>query len=187
MLTKQMKLFLLLIPVMAITGGASLASIAVLLGAALPMTAIAYDEQSKWNELAVMMPYSKRNIVLSKYLLGYLGMAGAAIVFIAAQLIVTAIQRGSGHENLDLISFSILSGLLLIAVNTPIQFKFGVQKGRFVFIVFMGLAAAGSSIVKDLQIDIPMNLAGVLPVVLFLAVILINVVSIHISLHLKQT
>ena len=51
---------LILIPIMAITGGVSMASIAILLGAMLPMTAMAYDEQSKWNDLAVLMPYSKK-------------------------------------------------------------------------------------------------------------------------------
>jgi ABC-2 type transport system permease protein len=68
--TKQLKLFLIIIPVMAMVGGGSMASMAILMGSVLPMTAIAYDERSKWNEIAVMMPYSKKEIVLSKYLLG---------------------------------------------------------------------------------------------------------------------
>ena len=38
----------------------------------LPYTAMAYDERSKWNQLAAMMPYSDRDIVLSKYVFGWL-------------------------------------------------------------------------------------------------------------------
>ena len=46
-LVKQMKFLLILIPIIAITGGSSMASIAILVGAMLPMTAMAYDEQSE--------------------------------------------------------------------------------------------------------------------------------------------
>ncbi len=186
-ITKQMKLYLLLIPVMAIMGGASLASIAILLGAVLPMTAIAYDEQAKWNELAVMMPYSKKSIVLSKYVLGYLCMAGAAVLFVIAQLITAAILHRNPSENLYMISFSILSGLFLIAVNTPIMFKFGSQKGRFVFIAFMGLAVAVGTIFRDVMPEISVSLVNLIPVLAFVAALILNVVSVFVSLRIKQS
>lgn len=186
-ITKQLKLFLLIIPVMAITGGASMASIAILLGAVLPMTAIAYDEQSKWNELAAMMPYSRKDLVISKYLLGYLCMAGAAIVFVTAQLIITIARNGNMGENLVMLYFSILSGLLLIAVNTPIMFRFGTQKGRLVFIAFMAFAGAGGAIIKEQYLKISLVLASHLPMVLFLVALILNVVSVIISLRIKKT
>lgn len=184
---KQLKLFLLIIPIMAIIGGASIVPIAILLGAAIPMTAIAYDEQSKWNELAVMMPYTKKNIVLSKYLLGYLCIAGAAILFIIVQLITAISGYGNMGQTLFMLYFSILSGLFLIAVNTPIMFKFGTQKGRFVFIVFMGLIAAGGSIINNLYTEIPPNLAESFPMLLFVLAVMINVASVRISLQIKHT
>ncbi len=186
-ITKQMKLFLLVIPVMAIIGGSSMASIAILLGAVLPMTALAYDEQSKWNELAVMMPYSKKDIVISKYLLGYLCMAGAAILFVAAQLIMTALGQGNLGANLFMLYFSILSGLFLIAINTPILFKFGTQKGRFVFIFFMGFAAAAGSILRDSHAGIPLPLAQMLPILFLVLAVVLNVVSVAIALHIKHS
>ncbi len=186
-ITKQLKLFLLIIPIMAIIGGASIVPITILLGAAIPMTAIAYDEQSKWNELAVMMPYSKKNIVLSKYLLGYICIAGAAILFIIAQLIIAIIGYGDIGQNLFMLYFSILSGLFLIAVNTPIMFKFGTQKGRFVFIAFMGLIAACGSIINNLYTEIPLNLAESVPMLLFVLAVMINVASVRISLQIKHT
>lgn len=185
-LAKQFKLFLLIIPVMALVGGASIASIAILLGAALPMTALAYDEQSKWKDLAIMMPYSKKDLILSKYLLGYAGMAGTAILFLVAQLVLAAVRPGNTHEDFMMIYFSMLSGLFLIAVNTPILFKFGTQKGRFVFIAFMGLTAAGGSILKDLYAAILPNLTKQLPMLLLVLAVILNVVSVQISLHIKQ-
>lgn len=185
-IAKQLKLYLLIIPVMAIAGGASLASIAVLLGAVLPMTAMAYDEQSKWNEYAVMMPYSKKDIVFSKYLLGYIGMTGAAALFVMVQCIITIIQSGNLGENLYMIFFSVLSGLLLIAVNTPILFKFGSQKGRFVFIAFLGLTAAVGTLIKDIFPEIPSNLSNLIPTLALVTALILNVASVSISLHIKH-
>ena len=51
-ITKQLKIFLVIIPVIALTTGGSMNALAILLGAVLPMTAIAYDERSKWEQLA---------------------------------------------------------------------------------------------------------------------------------------
>lgn len=185
-IAKQMKLYLLLIPIMAIVGGGSMASIAILLGAMLPMTAIAYDEQSKWNELAVMMPYSKKSIVLSKYLLGYLCMAGTALLFAAAQLLAAVILHMNLNESFSLVLLSIIGSLLLIAVNTPIMFRFGSQKGRFVFIGFMGLVGAAGGIVRNAVPEVSLHLADLIPLLAFAAVLILNAVSVFISLHLKQ-
>ncbi|MDD2504304.1 MAG: ABC-2 transporter permease, partial [Clostridia bacterium] len=123
-ITKQLKIFLIVIPVMAVAGGFSMSAFAVLLGAALPMTAIAYDERSKWNELAAMMPYSKGNLVFSKYLLGYLCMLGAAILVVIGQLLIKALGIVQTDISINMLVFAIVSGLVLIAINTPILFKF---------------------------------------------------------------
>ncbi len=185
-ITRQLKLFLLIIPIMAIIGGTSTASIAILLGAVLPMTAIAYDEQSKWDELAVMMPYSKRSLVLSKYLLGYLCMAGSTVIYAITKLIFSTVWNGNAGENLFLIYYAILNGLFLIAINTPILFRFGTQKGRFVFIVFLGLVAASGTAIKEFQAEIPRNLIENLPVFLLVIAIIMNLVSVNISLRIKH-
>lgn len=185
-ITKQMKLILFIIPVMAVTGGTSIASIAILLGAFMSVTAFAYDEQSKWNDLAVMMPYSTKDIVLSKYLLGYLCMAGVAILFVAVQLIISMLGHGNFNENLFMLYFSILSGLLFIAINIPIMFRFGTQKGRIVFIIFVGLMAAVSSIIRTLYSELSLNPSAHMPMLLFFAAIILNIVSIIISLHIKK-
>lgn len=185
-LTKQMKLFLILIPVMAIAGGAPMASIAILIGAVLPMTAMAYDEQSKWNDLAVMMPYSRKNIILSKYVLGYLCMTGAAVLFVAVKMILSASQHKTLGESLYVVMFAIVSGLLLIAINTPISFKYGVQKGRFVFFIFMGVSVALGSMIRDQIPSIPEKMISLLPAITVLSVLVINVFSILVSFRIKH-
>ena len=64
---RQMKIFLLLILVFSCIPGTFYSTFAVVYASMLPYTALAYDERSKWDQLAAMMPYSARDVVLSKY------------------------------------------------------------------------------------------------------------------------
>lgn len=186
-ITKQLKLLLIVIPILAITGGNTMTCASILLGAMMPMIAIAYDEQSKWNELAVMMPYSKKALVLSKYMLGYLCMAGASVIYLFIQLLLTSISHEPISNTLFMLYFSIISGLFLIAVNTPIILKFGSQKGRIIFVVFMILAASLGSVINESIAQIPQIVIEVLPTILFMFVILLNIISFSISLKIKQS
>ena len=56
-LIKQMKIMLVLMLVFACVPGYSMAAFAVVYAAMLPVTALAYDERSKWDELAAMPPW----------------------------------------------------------------------------------------------------------------------------------
>ena len=75
---RQMKIFLLLILVFSCIPGTFYSTFAVVYASMLPYTALAYDERSKWDQLAAMMPYSARDVVLSKYLFGWISVAVAA-------------------------------------------------------------------------------------------------------------
>lgn len=88
-LIKQMKIMLMLMLVFACVPGYSMAAFAVVYAAMLPVTALAYDERSKWDELAAMLPYSVREIVGGKYVLGVTAVAAAGAVAAVAQLILS--------------------------------------------------------------------------------------------------
>lgn len=183
--TKQLKLFLIIIPVMAIVGGGSMATLAILMGSVLPMTAIAYDERSKWNEIAVMMPYSKKDIVLSKYLLGYLCMLGAAVLVMAAQIVMVSSGQGNVSGSVNMLLLSLASGLIFIAINTPVLFQFGSEKGRFVFIIAIAGAAGLGPIMKNINSDILLSMLNTLPILLLGIGVVLNFVSIVISMRIK--
>lgn len=135
-LGKQMKLFLILIIVFAVLPHFSMSAFAVMYSAMLPMTALAYDERSKWDTLASMMPYSNFQIVFSKYLLGYLLTVGAMLLSLIAQTAITLVQ----HAPIDWASvLSLLAvtcmAFLLLAIDLPFLFKLGVERGRLFFII----------------------------------------------------
>ena len=65
-LQRQMKWFMGLILVFALLPNAYLQLFAIVYGALVPYTTIAHDEQSPWGQLAGMMPYPVRPLVLSE-------------------------------------------------------------------------------------------------------------------------
>jgi ABC-2 type transport system permease protein len=91
-LMKQIKIYIIMIIIFAIIPGYSISSIAMFYAAMLPITALAYDERSKWNSLAMMMPYSDESIVGSKYMLGYIAVAAASLLSITAQIVLNLIK-----------------------------------------------------------------------------------------------
>lgn len=184
-ITKQLKIFLI-IPVIALTTGEAMSTFSILLGAVLPMTAIAYDERSKWNELASMMPYSKFDLIFSKYLLGYLCMFGAALLVFIGQII----GKNNGivviDDDINVLLFAVMGGLIFIAINTPILFKFGSEKGRFVFIITMALVGASGPILQKVDSRIILKIFNLSPVILLAFVVILNVMSLMISMNIKK-
>ena len=87
-LSRQMKVFLVLIAVFSAVPVLSVSSFAIVYSAMLPYTAMAFDERDKWDRLAAMMPYRESDLVLSKYLLGYAGLAGVLAVAACSRLLL---------------------------------------------------------------------------------------------------
>lgn len=146
-LWKQMRIFILVLAAMSVTGGVFGCVFIVVWCSMLPYSAIAYDERSKWDQFAAMMPYSRRDLVLSKYLLGWLCMAGAVALSMAVQSVVKL--AGGPGPDISLLLTSLMGGVVALDVTLPMIFRFGVEKGRLVFMLVVfavtlsGSAAAG--------------------------------------------
>ena len=171
-ITKQLKIFLVIIPVIALTTGGSMNALAILLGAVLPMTAIAYDERSKWEQLAAMMPYSKFELIFSKYLLGYICMLGATLLALVGQIIGKSVGIMQIEDSNNILFIAVIGGLIFIAINTPILFRFGSEKGRFVFIIAMAIIGASGPILQKIDSRIILDISGTSPILLFTMLLL---------------
>lgn len=183
--TKQLTLILFVIPVLGLFGGSTMSTFAILLGSVLPMTAIAYDERCKWSELAAMMPYSKKDLILNKYILGYLCIGAASVLVVFGRVIAELLGSQSTENSFNTLMFVIFGGLLFIAVNTPILFKFGSEKGRFVFIFAMILIGASGPILANIDPQLLSTLLNISPIMLLLVAVVLNVISIMISVKIK--
>lgn len=139
-IAKQAKAFLILILFFAVTPNFSGSSFALVYTAMMPISALAYDENCKWDQLAAMMPYNVRDIVLSKYLLGYICLLVTGALSIAS-LYVTAAVKGVPAAGEDIAGVIVMAcfALILLAVNLPCMFRLGVEKGRLMFMAMIGI------------------------------------------------
>ena len=144
-LVKQMKIFLVIIIVFSIVPGYNMSAFAIVYSALLPMTALAYDERSKWDMLASMMPYRPRDMVLSKYLLGIGAVLAAVILSCVAQTVINAVRHTAAEPGFIAGSAVMFcAGLITLSLLLPFMFRFGVEKGRIALFVIVGLAAVAA-------------------------------------------
>lgn len=132
---KSMKVFLVIIILFSIIPSFSASSFAVVYAVVyasmLPLTALAYDERSKWDTLAATtMPYSPWQIVGSKYALGYLGLAGSILLTLAAQGATRLLGVAFEAVSSESVLYAACTGLMMTALSLPAAFRLGVEKGR---------------------------------------------------------
>lgn len=187
---KQTRVLLILILVFSCLPGAFYPTFAVVYAAILPYTAMAYDERSKWGQLAAMLPYADRNIVLSKYLFGYLSIAVTAGISMVIQTGLTLVwnQAADNLSPLSTIPLAMGVGVCVLALTLPLMFRFGVEKGRLVMFLLIFLVCGGTGAITSITSDIPDGgsyLALALPGVAVAAIVL-TAISIPLSLRMYR-
>ena len=153
-LWKQMRLFIVILLVFCLFNGSFGSLFVVVWSAMMPYTAMAYDERSKWDQLAAMMPYSIRDIVLSKYALGWLLMVCAMVLCLAVQ----TVARFVGTD-LDTVAPSgyllgLLAGVLILNITLPLFFRFGVEKGRMWMFLLIILVCGATGALSSVTISV---------------------------------
>ena len=148
---RQMRIFLLLVLVFSCIPGAFYSTFAVVYAAMLPYTALAYDERSRWDQMAAMMPYADRDIVLSKYVFGWLFTAAAAAATFVLQTVLAAVWPGAEGPSVPVILLSVCVAVCILDITLPMMFRFGVEKARLAMflIIFLVCAGAGAISVID--------------------------------------
>ncbi len=189
-LLKQLKLYLVFIVILSLIPEMNLSRIASIYAAMLPITAIAFDERSKWDQLAAMMPYSKRDLVLSKYLIGYVGVVFCCLLSFGIQGVISLVTKQPVTSELALtIVVTACVALILLAINLPFMFRLGVERGRIVFMVliavtvFVGMMSAESA--KQV-----LATSTITPIMLLIisgfAALVVNIASMLISFRIYQ-
>ena len=170
-LLKQAKFILLVMVLFACLPGYSMSAFAIFYGAMLPITALAYDERSKWDELAAMMPYSAKEIVGSKYVLGLLLVGVITALSIAARIVI-GIIKAAPFDAEGIISILILAclSLVLLMMDLPLMFRLGVEKGRIIYILLTcGGVVAGVFYIDQLMAVLDSIMVSTMLLILLLA------------------
>lgn len=182
-LTKQLKLFLVLIVVFAVWPGFSMAGFAICYSTMLPITALAYDERSKWNKLAATMPYSAEDMVLSKFVLGYICIGCSAAISLISRVIYSTVKSGAISPEIfwETLCF-VFVGLIFAAINMPVMIRFGVEKGRLIFFAMIFIAAIAAMLFSSNFAVTAVNFPPALIIlILFGSSVAANIISMGLS------
>ena len=118
-----------------------------ILASMVPVNLLAYEAQCKWEQLAGTLPYSRTQLVSGKYLTGLLASGVTLILAGIAQAIGMAVKGGfQAGEFCSLMAALGITACVVPAITLPLIFKFGVEKGRIVYLVMVGLFCGISAV-----------------------------------------
>jgi len=175
-LRKTIGLYVLMTVILSVTMRQDVAFFAMFYAVMLPVNLIAMDERSRFERLMVMLPLTGRQCVLDKYLVGYAGFA-----FAAAASVCCALFTGGVASLLQEIPLVLGLCLLLHGVMIPLVLRFGMERGRMIYVfamVILGGLLGGAGYLLGDQMAIP---AQTLSWFVFPAGVACNVLSIWVS------
>ena len=107
--------------------------------AMIPVSLYSYDDREKWTVYAQAFPVSRAQYVTGKYLFGALGMA-------ALVALLTVLYLISGAEGfVGAVTLSLVLGLGSASLMLPVLFRFGAEKGRIAYLIFIGVICGGGA------------------------------------------
>ena len=159
-LWRQLRVYLLVMLVISVFNGAFGNIFITIWAALLPYTAMAYDERSKWDQMAAMMPYSTWDIVISKYVLGWLCTAAAALFAMVLQLLQTVLGSPlAAFAPVDNL-MGCCASLCVLAITLPLMFRFGVEKGRLMMFLIIFLVCGSAGALSSIAISVDHTAGG---------------------------
>ena len=193
---KQILLVIVLYSVIFIpNGGSGFSGMMVMLSTILIITAIGYDDKARWDKYALTMPVSRRDLVVSKYLLLLLLNITGAVLALIALGIVGMVGNNTASFAEEVGGLGVIAGLMLLmfSILMPLLFKYGVEKARLLMIVcfliptliILGASYLSKRFPGELNIvntagDLLTKYMWAIPVIGVLALIISAMCSIHI-------
>ena len=179
---RQMKYFLVMILLFSALPSGFNNAFAVVYAAMLPYTALAYDERSNWEQMAAVMPYSTRDIVLGKYVFGWLCIAAAAVLSLLLQAALSLVS--SRVFSPAMMVMSALGGLCILSISLPVMFRFGVEKGRMAMFLIIFLVCGTAGAIASIAVSgngAKFSFQGPALVILLIAAVVLTAVSVPLS------
>lgn len=129
------------------------------------MATFSYDEMAKADRYILTLPFSRKEIVLAKYILQFILTMAGAILGIVLSIIVSLVLNKGIPNFIDLISMALggMFGIGLVeSIQIPCIYKMGAEKGRiYMFIITIivafvagGIIFWGEKIVSNFSINL---------------------------------
>lgn len=109
----------------------------------IPVTLLSYDTASHWESMSLTLPYSRGQIVSGKYVL-CLCIQGVVLLLTALTQTVKMCMQGAFSLSALLLFLMPLIAISLIfpTLMLPVIFRVGVEKGRMLYLCFIGVTFA---------------------------------------------
>ena len=188
-LGKSLRSLALIVLLWSVIPMAFLNVFAMIYGSMIPYSAMAYDQQSRWNTFARMLPYREKDIVLSRYALGWISLSVGAATVAICQGVLTCLPlpaKLSANLSPGFVFAALCVGCLLLDLNIPLILRYGTEKARWVAILITFLTFASVGALNGLVNDAKTATAAVLSLVLSgLLALTIIATAVSILLSLK--
>lgn len=129
----------------------------VVVSAMLPVTALAYEEQTDWNKYARTMPLTRFMLVLEKYLLALLLLAGSlllALLMWGCNGLLTH-SFSPMDETITVLSASGCCGIWYVSLTLPAVYRFGSHISRYILLGIVAIVFAVAFLWKMVGLPIP--------------------------------
>lgn len=125
-----------------------------MLAGIIPVTLLGYDERNKWLEYSGTLPYTKAQIVSSKYLVGLIAQVSVLILTMIAQAISMHVNNRIDMKSLLILLVTLVAmSCFSSSITLPFMFKWGVEKGRIAYYFMIGFICGGALFISNLFED----------------------------------
>lgn len=160
----------------------------IMIASVIPMTLVSYDEHDKWTAYSGTLPYTRAQLVSTKYLVGMCFGSVAFLISMAATTVRMMLGGGFVLEQFAVVGTALLVlGCLGPALILPYVFKYGAEKGRVAFYITVGVFSGVAAVLAGMGFQIQGLSSGLWPLAVVAGVsILLYALSWWLSIRFYQ-
>ena len=128
----------------------------VLLFSMMAITSFSYDDLAKWDKYALSLPVTRKEMVLSKYILATILSVVGALLALLATIGVSLINTPVSINEQLLITYALFAtSIIFISILLPLIYKFGVEKSRIMMILVFAVPTAMVFVLSSIGFQLP--------------------------------
>jgi len=119
------------------------AGMIVVMFAITSVTSFAYDSQSGWETYVLSIPVSRKDVVLSKYVLALLLAVAGSLLAMLVGWLNGIIKNTSNFSEVLITSYMLFAvAVVFLSILLPLVYKFGVERSRVIILAVFAIPIA---------------------------------------------
>ena len=184
-------ILILIFSIYSITTALPMCLILTPLFSAVTFGSFAHDEQSRWLQYSVAMPYGRKKYVSSKYLSQLLSLLFSMVIITVLWVVSSVINGDFNTELLGVILWSAcVAGLIYPMIILPVTMAFSSSTSRLFFLIINGaIGGLGGVTVTDdsfLNTVLTSKITSVTPFVILAVIVALYLLSWGLSIKIYE-